>query len=81
MVKNIINSLVNGKKDIFNAQVKVSGRIFTLGGVGNKALKVKMNSPKGFPHLELSGFINWDLYDEFTPQEKQLVQEFYDRLP
>ena len=81
MVKEIIKSLVKGKKSIFNAQVKVGRRTFTLGGVGNSALKVKLNSPKNFPHLDLSGFLSWEKYEEFTPQEKELVQKFLDELP
>lgn len=80
-IKEIISCLVKGKKSIFNAVVKVSGRNFQLAGVGNSALKVKINSPKGFPHLELSGFLNWDNYDQFTEQEKALVQAFIDELP
>lgn len=80
-IKNIIQSLVKGKKSIFNCEVKVANRKFQLGGVGSKALKVKLNSPKGFPHLDISGFLNWDKYDEFTEQEKALVQAFIDELP
>lgn len=80
-IKEIISCLVKGKKSIFNCEVKVSNRKFQLAGVGSKALKVRVNSPKGFPHLELNGFINWDKYDEFTEQEKALVQAFVDELP
>ena len=80
-IKEIISCLVKGKKSIFNCQVKVANRCFTLGGVGSKALKVKLNPIKNFPHLEVFGFINWDKYDEFTPQEKALVQAFLDELP
>lgn len=80
-IKEIISCLVKGKKSIFNCTVKVSGRNFTLGGVGSQALKVKLNAPKGFPHLDISGFLSWDKYDEFTEQEKALVQAFIDELP
>lgn len=80
-IKEIVSCLVKGKKSIFNAVVKVSGRKFQLGGVGDSALKVKLNSPKGFPHLDVSGFLNWDNYDDFTEQEKALVQAFIDELP
>ena len=80
-LKEIISCLVKGKKSIFNVEVKVSNRKFQLAGVGKQALKVRIPSPKGFPHLELSGFINWDKYEEFTPQEKALIQAFIDELP
>lgn len=80
-IQEIISCLVKGKKSIFNCEVKVSGRKFQLAGVGKQALKVRLNSPKSFPHLEVSGFINWDKYNEFTPQEKALVQAFIDELP
>ena len=79
-IKSIVKSLVKGKKSIFDSQVKVANRKFQLGGVGNNALKVKMNPPKGFPHLDVSGFLNWDKFDEFTPQEKELIKSFYDKL-
>lgn len=78
---NIISGLIRGKKSIFNCKVKVSRRIFQLGGVGSKALKVRVNPPKNFPHLELSGFLDWDKWEEFTEQEKELVRAFYNELP
>lgn len=81
MIENIKNSLVSGKKDIFNCVVKVSNRNFQLAGVGKSALKVKLNSPKSFPHLDVSAFLSWEDYEEFTPQEKALVQAFIDELP
>lgn len=81
MVKQIISSLVKGKKSIFNCEVKVGRRVFRLGGVGESALKVKLNAPSGFPHLDVNGFLNWDKYDEFTENEKALVQAFVDELP
>ena len=81
MKYDFVESLVKGKKSIFNHKVKVGRRAFTLGGVGNSALKVKLNPPKDFPHLDVSGFLNWDKYEEFTPQEKALVQAFVDELP
>ena len=81
MNKQIISRLVKGKKNIFNAVVKVGSRKFQLDGVGESALKVKLNSPKGFPHLDVSAFLNWDDYDDFTSQEKALIQAFIDELP
>lgn len=76
----IVSALISQKNKIFNSTVKVSNRKFKLNGLGASALKVKLNSPQGFPHLDVIGFINWDKWNEFTPQEKELVQAFYSQL-
>lgn len=76
----IVSALISQKSKIFNSTVKVSNRRFKLNGLGASALKVKLNSPSGFPHLDVVGFINWDKWDEFTPQEKELVKAFYSQI-
>ena len=80
-IKDMKKELISRKKEIFNAQVKVSGRIFTLGGLGESALKVKLNSPKGFPHMDTNAFINWKHEKEFTESEIALIKAFYEKLP
>ena len=74
---SVVSALISQKRKIFNSSVKVGNRVFKLGGLGSSALKVKLNSPKGYPHLDLQGFLSWDKWDEFTPQEKELVKAFY----
>lgn len=76
----IVSALIAGKKSIFNCRIKTGNRVFQLGGVGASALKVRLNPIKGYPHLEISGFINWEHWDEFTPQEKELVKAFYSQI-
>lgn len=76
----IVSALISQKNKIFNSTVKVANRKFKLNGLGSSALKVKLNSPSGFPHLDVVGFINWDKWDEFTPQEKELVEAFYSQI-
>lgn len=82
MNKNqIVSALIAGKKSIYNCRIKSGRRVFQLGGIGSQTLKVRLNSPKGYPHLEISGFIRWDKWDEFTKEEKELVMTFYNQLP
>lgn len=76
----IVSALIARKSKIFNSTVKVGNRKFKLNGLGTSALKVKLNSPSGFPHLDVVGFINWDKWNEFTPQEKELIQAFYSQI-
>ena len=82
MDKNtIVSALIAGKKNIYNCKIKSGRRVFQLGGIGGKTLKVRLNSPKDYPHLELNGFIAWEKWDDFTQAEKDLVMAFYSQLP
>lgn len=82
MIDKIKNSLVNGKKQLWNFVFpkKICGRTASLAGLGDSALKIKLDSPKSYPHLDISGFISWDNYNDFTKEEKALVQALLDEL-
>ena len=81
-MKSIINSLVKGKKQLWNFvfPTKVLGRQASLGGVGKQALKIKLSTTKTYPHLDIAGFLNWEHYDEFTKEEKALVDALLKEL-
>lgn len=82
MIESIKSSLVKGKKSLWNFEFsqKVAGHKATLGGLGNSAVTLKLSSNKSFPHLDIKAFLNWESYEEWTPQEKALVQALMDEL-
>ena len=82
MSLDFIQSLVKGKKSLWNFKFdsKVCGRATTLGGIGPKALTIKLQSSKTYPHLDIKGFLNWETYDSWTPEEKALVQALLNEL-
>lgn len=82
MIRKIINSLVKGKKDLWNYkfQSKVAGRKAQLGGIGDKSLKISLETSKDYPNMDISGFLNWKDYNKFTDKEKALVQALLDEL-
>ena len=71
-----IKSLVKGKKALWNFKFdsKVCGRNAQLGGIGYKALTIKLEPSKDYPNLDIKCFLNWEKWDSFTPKEKALVQ-------
>lgn len=77
----IISALIAGKKNIFNCRITSNRRVFQLGGIGPKALKVKPNRFKDYPHLEIIGFLDFNEWDNFTDKELALVEAFYNQLP
>lgn len=81
-MKNIINTLVKGKKSLWNYEFsqKVLGRKTTLGGIGPKALTIKLKPSKAYEHLDIKCFLDWSKFDEFTPEEKALVESLLDQL-
>lgn len=81
MKNKVISALMSKKNSIFNLRVKVGNRKFQLNGVGTKNLKVKPTKLPNYPHLDLVGFLPWAEWDNFTPQEKELVEAFYKSLP
>ena len=82
MNKNkIISALIAGKKSIFNCRITSNRRVFQLGGIGTKALKVKPNRFKNYPHMEIVGFLDLNSFDDFTDEELALLEGFYNQLP
>lgn len=81
-MKKIISSLVKGKKQLWNFVFpkKICGRTASLAGLGSSAIKIKLESPKSYPNMDISGFISWDKYDEFTKEEKELIKALQNEL-
>lgn len=82
--ENIIATLTEkeNKKTLWDFEFpkKVLGRKTKLGGIGPKALTIKLESSKAFEHLDIKCFLNWDKFDEFTPEEKALVESLLNQL-
>ena len=83
MLKNeIIKKLINNKKSLWDFEFpkKVLGRKTKLGGLGSSAIAIKLESSQTYPHLDIKAFLNWDTYDEWTPEEKALVESLLNQL-
>ena len=80
MKNKVISDLISRKKSIFNCRIKVGSRKFQLAGVGSSSIKVKPTRLKNYPHLEIVGFLSWKDWDNFTKEEKALVEAFYNSL-
>lgn len=81
-VKSIKNSLVKGKKNLWNFvfPMKVCGRKTTLGGLGDKAVTIKLQPSKAYEHVDIKGFLMWDDFDKWTDEEKALVESLRKEL-
>ncbi len=84
MNKENIKKLCNkeSKKTLWNFEFpkKVCGRKASLRGLGNQAIAIKLESSKAFPHLDIKGFLNYESYDEWTQEEKELVDILLNQL-
>ena len=82
IMKDVVKFLLKNKKSIWDFMFpsKIAGRKANLGGVGPKALTVKLESSKDYPNLEIKGFLNWDKWDSFTDKEKALIQVLLNEL-
>lgn len=82
--KEAIDKLTNktNKKQLWNCEFpqKVAGHTATLGGLGTSAVTLKLSSNKSFPHLDIKCFLNWDSFDEWTTQERELVEFLLNQL-
>lgn len=70
------------KKTLWNFEFpnKVCGRKASLRGLGSQAIAIKLETSKAFPHLDIKGFLNYESYDEWTKEEKQLVEILLNQL-
>ena len=70
------------KKTLWNFEFpnKVCGRKASLRGLGSQAIAIKLESSKAFPHLDIKGFLNYESYDEWTQEEKELVDTLLNQL-
>ena len=82
MISEIKSRLVKGKKSLWNFSFpsKVCGRPATLGGLGDHAVTLKLSPSKNYPHLDIKAFLNWNSYDDWTDEEKALVQALINEL-
>ena len=82
--EQIISTLTNeqNKKTLWNTEFekKVLGRKTKLGGIGPKALTIKLETSKAFEHLDIKCFLNWEFFEEFTKEEKALVEFLLNQL-
>lgn len=72
----------NNKKSLWNFEFpkKVLGRKTKLGGLGPKAVTIKLEPSKTYEHLDIKAFLNWDKFEEWTPEEKALVESLLNQL-
>lgn len=70
------------KKSLWDFQFpnKVCGRKASLRGLGNKAIAIRLETTKKYPHLDIKGFLNYDSFDEWTDEEKELVESLLNQL-
>ena len=82
MIRDTISRLVKGKKSLwdFAFPQKVIGRKTTLGGLGDKALTIKLETSKTYPHLDIKAFLMWRDYENFTKEERALVDALIKEL-
>lgn len=82
--EQIIRQLTNknNKKALwdFKFPQKVCSRKATLRGLGNQAIAIKLESTKTFPHLDIKCFLNYENFEEWTNEEKALVDTLLNQL-
>lgn len=76
------NRLVKGKKKLwdFIFPQKVLNRRTKLGGLGDKAITIKLEPSKSYPHLDIKAFLMWADYNEWTDEEKALADALLEKL-
>ena len=82
--KDAIAKLTNkeNKKTLWDFEFpkKVLGRKSTLRGLGSQAIAIKLEPSKAFKHLDIKCFLNWETFDEWTDEEKALVESLLNQL-
>lgn len=70
------------KKALWDFQFpqKVCGRKATLRGLGSQAIAIKLETSKKFPHLDIKCFLNYETFDDWTTEEKELVESLLNQL-
>lgn len=78
----IRSRLVKGKKQLwdFVFPQKVLNRRTTLGGLGDKAITIKLESSQSYPHLDIKAFLMWRDYEQWTDEEKALANALIEKL-
>ena len=82
--KEIINKLTKkeNKKALWDFEFpkKILGRKSKLGGLGGSAIAIKLEPSKAYKHLDIKCFLNWETYEEWTDEEKELVESLLNQL-
>lgn len=82
--EQIIEKLTNkeNKKALWDFAFpnKVCGRKATLRGLGGQAIAIKLESSKKYPHLDIKCFLNYNTIEDWTEEEKQLVEVLLNQL-
>lgn len=82
--EEIINKLTDrrNKKALWNFEFpnKVCGRKASLRGLGSQAVAIKLETSKAFPHLDIKCFLNYESFEEWTDEEKELVESLLSQL-
>ena len=80
IVKKIINK--KNRKALWNTKFtnKVAGRPAELGGLGGSALKIRLETSKDYPHVDICAYLNWSDWDRYTQKEKQLIEDLLNQL-
>ena len=70
------------RKALWNTKFtnKVAGRPAKLGGLGGSALKVRLETSKDYPNLDINAFLNWKDWHKYTNKEKQLIEDLLNQL-
>lgn len=81
-MNSIKNRLVKGKQQLWDYifPQKVLNRRTTLGGLGEKAVTIKLQSSQSYPHLDIKAFLMWADYDDWTEEERELVNALLKEL-
>lgn len=80
IIKDLTNK--NNKKALWDFQFpqKVCGRKASLKGLGSQAIAIKLETSKKFPHLDIKCFLNYETFDDWTPEEKKLIESLLNQL-
>lgn len=82
--REAIRTLSNkeNKKTLWNFSFpnKICGRKATLRGLGTQAIAIKLESTQKYPHLDIKCFLNYDSFEDWTDEEKKLVEVLLNHL-
>ena len=59
---------------------KICGRKASLRGLGSQAIAIRLESTKAFPHLDIKCFLNYETYEDWTDEERKLVDTLLNQL-
>ena len=79
-IKKIIDK--KNRKTLWNTKFrnKVAGRPAELGGLGNSSLKMRLQTSKDYPNVDICAYLNWRDWNKYTKKEKQLIEDLLNQL-